>query len=392
MQLRAWLFFLATPLAVGVACYTGPNIDYADIGNRDAAASSCEGTLASIQVTIFDAKCVSCHGGATPSGGLDLSSAKGGAGPRLVNASSLACRGAGGGDAGGLAPFRSLVVPGDPEGSYLLHKISDPSPACGDPMPVGAPLTAKEVACVRTWIASLTPDGGPPPPPADCLPEQIACGRTCVDARRDPANCGACGKTCDTAAGSACEYLPPQGADGGADAGAGKSQCVNACTNPGEVKVGGACVDPQRDPLHCGPGRIACDLAKGETCVAGACGCAPDPGFPAVLDVFADPGPTSCLGGGCHGTKMVAAGLNLDPSGDGAGSVAAVHASLLGASTACGGKKRVQPGSVAQSLLMDKVTFRQTCGTRMPQGVREALTEDQRNVLRDWICNGAKNP
>ncbi len=387
MQLRAWLLFLATPLAVGVACYTGPNIDYTDIGNRGAAASSCEGTLASIQVTIFDAKCVSCHGGTTPSGGLDLSSAKGGAGARLVNASSLACRGAASADAGdaGLAPFRSLVAPGDPESSYLLHKIADPSPACGDPMPVGAPLSAKEVACVRTWIASLTPDGGPPPPPPDCLPEQIACGRTCIDARRDPANCGACGKTC-TGANPVCEYVPPAGADGGA----GRSQCVSDCTKTGEVEVDGACVDTQTDPLHCGPGRAKCDLAKGEACVAGACGCAPDPGFAAVLDVFADPGPTSCLGGGCHGTQMVAASLNLDRSVD--GGAANVHLALMGAGDPCSGKKRVVPNSVADSLLMDKVTFRQTCGTRMPQGVREALTEDQRNVLRDWICNGAKNP
>jgi hypothetical protein len=158
------------------------------------------------------------------------------------------------------------------------------------------------------------------------------------------------------------------------------------------VKLGGACVDPQNDPLHCGPGRVACDLAKGEACVAGACGCAPDPGFPAVLDVFGSLGPTSCLGGGCHGSKMVAAGLNLDPSADGAGSAAAVHAALLGPSAACSGKKRVEPGSVAQSLLMDKVTFRQNCGARMPLGVREALSEAERNVLRDWICNGAQNP
>ncbi len=387
MHPRAWLLLLAIPLAVGVACYTGPSIDYADIGSRDAAASSCEGNLASIQATIFDAKCVTCHGGASPSGGLDLSAAKGGPSGRLVNASSLACRAAGAGDASA-APFRSLVAPGDPEGSYLLHKIADPSPSCGDRMPVGAPLSAAEVACVRTWIASLTPDASPPPPPPDCLPEQIACGRTCVDPRRDPANCGACGKTCDTGAGSACEYLPPASADGGA----GKSQCVTTCTNPGEVIVGGACVDPQRDPLHCGPGRVACDVAKGEACVAGVCGCAPDPGFSAVLAVFASESATSCLGGGCHGTKMVGAGLNLDPSADGAGSAANVHAALLGASTACGGKKRVQPSSVAESLLMDKVTFRQTCGTRMPQGVRESLSEEQRNVLRDWICNGAPGP
>lgn len=83
--------------------------------------------------------------------------------------------------------------------------------------------------------------------------------------------------------------------------------------------------------------------------------------------------------------------LNLDPSVDG-GSAANVHAALMGAGDPCSGKKRVMPNSVADSLLMDKVTFRQTCGTRMPQGVREALSEEQRNVLRDWICNGAKNP
>jgi hypothetical protein len=53
-----------------------------------------------------------------------------------------------------------LVVAGDPEGSFLYQKITQPRPTCGDPMPSDGLLTAEQIACVRTWIVDVRPDAG----------------------------------------------------------------------------------------------------------------------------------------------------------------------------------------------------------------------------------------
>ncbi len=79
---------------------------------------------------IFEQRCVSCHSGAKPKGGLSLTNAK----------SALA-----GGENG------AAIVPGAPIESMLLDYISGNKPA----MPKsGPPLKADEVAIVRHWIES----------------------------------------------------------------------------------------------------------------------------------------------------------------------------------------------------------------------------------------------
>lgn len=78
---------------------------------------------------IFERHCVSCHQGAMPKGGLDLTTAE----------SALA-----GGESG------PVIVPGDIAASPLIEALS------GDPpqMPKDAPpLTAEQVAAVRRWVA-----------------------------------------------------------------------------------------------------------------------------------------------------------------------------------------------------------------------------------------------
>lgn len=81
---------------------------------------------------------------------------------------------------------------------------------------------------------------------------QMVCGTTCVDLMIDPANCGACGRGCDS--GETCV--------------AGACQGTAACTGP-EIDCGGACVDPQTSPAHCGDCATAC--STGTSCVAGDC-------------------------------------------------------------------------------------------------------------------------
>jgi mono/diheme cytochrome c family protein len=105
-----------------VACATGAT---ADDGRtfRDAVA------------TIFEERCVSCHGAHEPKGGFSLTSRK----------TALA-----GGDSG------PAIVPGQPDEGTLLGYISGDKPE----MPKsGAPLGANEVAAIREWIS----DGAPWP-------------------------------------------------------------------------------------------------------------------------------------------------------------------------------------------------------------------------------------
>jgi hypothetical protein len=81
-------------------------------------------------------RCVTCHGGTKPEGGLNLTTR------------ALALKGG----ASGVA-----LTPGDPEHSLLLRRI------VAKQMPPGSPLTAGEIALLRRWIAggAAWPDAGP---------------------------------------------------------------------------------------------------------------------------------------------------------------------------------------------------------------------------------------
>lgn len=138
--------------------------------------SECAGppTLTAIQTDIFSASCAfgSCHGGANAAAGLDLS--PGNACNSLVNVTS--CE---------FTSGTMLVVPGDPDSSYLYRKVagqnlgSNPDGTCaaitnGTPlrMPLGsAPLCQGQIDQIRDWIQAgalcteddggVSPDGGP---------------------------------------------------------------------------------------------------------------------------------------------------------------------------------------------------------------------------------------
>jgi hypothetical protein len=107
-------------------------------------------TFSSIQNDIFDApdstgraSCTSCHtnaGGRTPASGLNLAGT--GAYAALVNRASVAKTGA------------VLVIPGDPENSYIIHKIEGRSGIVGMRMPrTGGPyLTDGQIRIIKRWI------------------------------------------------------------------------------------------------------------------------------------------------------------------------------------------------------------------------------------------------
>lgn len=92
---------------------------------------------------LLDEQCSGCHGaGGDPAdpGGLDLSRPP----SALVGMKSV-------------VNGRPLVVPGDPDASYLLAKIVPGATIDGDVMPVGDALPPEQVDAVRQWIATLSP-------------------------------------------------------------------------------------------------------------------------------------------------------------------------------------------------------------------------------------------
>ena len=136
---------LAITVAVGVAAcdeslsdLTGPTPNLAP-------------TFSSIQHEIFDTTdssgrtaCVQCHapaGGRGAAAGMNLTS--GSSYAALVNAAST------------LKPGAIRVIPGDPDNSYLVHKLEGRSDIVGQRMPRGQGpfLTQGQMLVIRRWIA-----------------------------------------------------------------------------------------------------------------------------------------------------------------------------------------------------------------------------------------------
>ncbi len=111
-------------------------------------------TFSSIQRDVFAATdsagrpaCTNCHTnqGRNPAGGLNLLGDA--AYAQLVNVPS---RG---------RPDVLRVKPGDPDGSYLVHKVEGRSDIVGARMPLRGPyLTAGQILVLRRWIALGAPN------------------------------------------------------------------------------------------------------------------------------------------------------------------------------------------------------------------------------------------
>ena len=122
-------------------------------GSSGSSGVGAPGTMTEVQA-IFDGRCVLCHDStkfgipAYP----QLSLTAGNANAALVSQQAhQVCGG-------------TLVVPGNPDQSYLIHKLSDATPCEGGRMPrayeIGTvpPLTVEQMATIRSWIS----DGAKP--------------------------------------------------------------------------------------------------------------------------------------------------------------------------------------------------------------------------------------
>ena len=98
-------------------------------------------TLSSIQSEIFSQRCVGCHTnvGRVPPMGLNLTE-----GNAYANLVGVAARGKAG---------ATRVVPGDPENSYIIHKLEGRAGISGVRMPfAGTPLTDGQILVIKRWI------------------------------------------------------------------------------------------------------------------------------------------------------------------------------------------------------------------------------------------------
>lgn len=117
-----------------------------------AALSACAGepsefSLARVQADVFDPSCAfsSCHGSADGEGALDLREGK--AYASLVDVPSIASAGS------------ILVVPGDPDASYLVAKCTPDAAIVDGRMPSDTEgLDADRLALLRSWIAEGAPE------------------------------------------------------------------------------------------------------------------------------------------------------------------------------------------------------------------------------------------
>ena len=125
-------------LVVLSGCGAGGGDDDGD----DGGGSGLQPTLQSIQTNIFSPICAQagCHVGASAQQGLMLDSVDNSF-QDLVGIASIE------------SPALLRVDPGNPDNSYLVHKIEGRSTIVFAQMPLNQPaLSGPQIAAIRTWI------------------------------------------------------------------------------------------------------------------------------------------------------------------------------------------------------------------------------------------------
>ncbi len=147
-----------------------------------------------------------------------------------------------------------------------------------------------------------------------CGDGEIACDGACVDPERDPLHCGGCGEVCP--AGESCAGGTCTKACGGSCED-GREVCDgNTCAcRDGLVRCGGDCIDPNADPDHCGGCNEACDgdrMCSAGACVAGPCPAGTTACDGACVDLAADPLHCGSCDTECRSAQVCVAGVCQD--------------------------------------------------------------------------------
>ena len=143
---RACLFRLITISAMGLMVAGCENVN--KLSSLTAPTPNLAPTFSAIQLAVIGQssdsnpqRCILCHTsqGRAPAAGLDLSAS---AFSHLVNSPSVN------------KPGATLVIPGDPDNSYLIQKLEGTTGIVGLRMPRNGPpyLTDGQIQIVRRWI------------------------------------------------------------------------------------------------------------------------------------------------------------------------------------------------------------------------------------------------
>jgi hypothetical protein len=104
-------------------------------------------TFSSIQSEIFSQRCVGCHNGSTRFLPAVMNLTQGNAYASLVGVPSIQ------------KPALHRVAPGDPENSYMIHKLEGRAGITGQRMPLaGTALTDGQILVIRRWIELGAPN------------------------------------------------------------------------------------------------------------------------------------------------------------------------------------------------------------------------------------------
>ncbi|MFQ5641359.1 MAG: hypothetical protein ACE5IR_25550 [bacterium] len=139
---------------IALSSCRGDGIGLTSNGDPEGTA---EGYATQIQ-PIFDTNCTRCHSpggigfiqtGGNQDNGLDLT--RGNSYNKIVSQPTF--------ELPDTAPVMR-VLPGDPDGSYLIQKISSASPKSGSRMPLDGPpfLSQNAIQLIRDWIEEGAPD------------------------------------------------------------------------------------------------------------------------------------------------------------------------------------------------------------------------------------------
>ena len=106
-----------------------------------------EPTLSSIQREILSQRCIGCHSGAGRFLPAGMNLTDGNSYASLVGVPSVE------------QPALLRVAPGDPEKSYIVHKLEGRAGITGAPMPLtGARLTDGQILVIKRWIELGAPN------------------------------------------------------------------------------------------------------------------------------------------------------------------------------------------------------------------------------------------
>jgi hypothetical protein len=129
-----WGLFVAVSALASSACDE-------KLSDLTGPTPNLQPTFSSIQSEILTPRCAGCHtniGRPAPQGLVLLE------GSAYANLVGVAARG---------KADATRVVPGDPENSYLVHKVEGRGGISGQRMPFnGAPLTDGQILVIKRWI------------------------------------------------------------------------------------------------------------------------------------------------------------------------------------------------------------------------------------------------